>query len=42
MVGPSAGGYGDPRERDPEAIRRDVADGYLTEETARRQYPQYR
>jgi N-methylhydantoinase B len=42
MVGPSAGGYGDPRERDPEAIRRDVADGYLGEETARRQYPQHR
>ena len=32
------GGYGDPRARDPEAVRRDVADGYVTPEGARRDY----
>ncbi len=32
------GGYGDPRERDPEAVRRDVAEGYVSAEAARRVY----
>ncbi len=32
LVGPSGGGYGDPAERDPAAIRNDVLDGYATEE----------
>jgi N-methylhydantoinase B len=32
------GGYGDPRKRDPEAIRRDIAEGYVTPEGARRDY----
>ncbi len=32
------GGYGDPRERDPAAVARDVAHGYVTEEAARREY----
>lgn len=31
-------GYGDPRERDPEAIRRDVKNGYVTAEAAKRDY----
>ena len=32
LVGPSGGGYGDPAERDPAAVREDVADGYAREE----------
>ena len=32
------GGYGDPRERDPEAIAQDVADGYVSPEAAQRIY----
>ncbi len=33
------GGYGPPSERDPEAVRRDLRAGYITEEHARRHYP---
>jgi len=33
---PGGGGYGDPRERDPAAIRRDVELGYYTPEEAKR------
>ncbi|MCP5155919.1 MAG: hydantoinase B/oxoprolinase family protein [Ectothiorhodospiraceae bacterium] len=33
-----AGGYGDPRERDPEAVRRDVDDGYVSAHAARETY----
>lgn len=32
------GGYGDPRERDPQAIRLDVAAGYVTKEQAHHIY----
>jgi N-methylhydantoinase B len=32
------GGPGDPRERDPELGRRDVAEGYVSPEAARRIY----
>lgn len=32
------GGYGDPLERDPEAVRLDVARGYVTLEAAERDY----
>jgi N-methylhydantoinase B len=32
LVGPSGGGYGDPRQRDPEAIRADMLDGYVRKE----------
>ena len=37
---PSAGGggYGDPLERDPAAVREDVADGYVSIERARKDY----
>ncbi len=37
---PSAGGggYGDPLARDPEAVKEDVADGYVTPEGAKRDY----
>jgi N-methylhydantoinase B len=33
-----AGGYGDPRERDSEAVRRDLAAGFISEEEARETY----
>jgi N-methylhydantoinase B len=32
------GGYGDPLERDPSAVREDVADGYVSIERAERDY----
>jgi N-methylhydantoinase B len=32
------GGHGDPRQRDPEAVRRDVAEGYVSAEAARQIY----
>jgi N-methylhydantoinase B len=32
------GGFGPPAERDPEAVRRDVREGYVTAEAARRDY----
>jgi N-methylhydantoinase B len=32
---PGGGGYGDPRQRDPELVRRDVRLGYYTAEQAR-------
>jgi N-methylhydantoinase B len=37
---PSAGGggFGDPLERDPEAVKEDVADGYVSIERAREDY----
>ncbi|MBT6588405.1 MAG: hydantoinase B/oxoprolinase family protein, partial [Rhodospirillaceae bacterium] len=33
-----AGGYGPVDARDPEAVREDMADGYITEEGARHDY----
>jgi N-methylhydantoinase B len=33
------GGYGDPAERDPEAVHDDIREGYFTEEFSRRNYP---
>lgn len=35
---PGGGGYGDPKERDPEQVRRDVRDGKVSAEAARRDY----
>ena len=35
---PGSGGIYPPEERDPEAIRRDIEDGLITEEAARRDY----
>ena len=32
------GGYGDPAKRDPDAIARDIAEGYVTPEGAKRDY----
>jgi N-methylhydantoinase B len=40
LVAPSGGGYGDPADRDPEAVRRDVADGLLPPGRAKEDYPQ--
>ena len=38
IVTANGGGYGDPRERDPEAVARDLRDGYITPEQACREY----
>ncbi|MBI2899919.1 MAG: hydantoinase B/oxoprolinase family protein, partial [Planctomycetes bacterium] len=35
---PGAGGYGDPRQRDPEFVRRDVRDGKVSPDAAKRDY----
>jgi N-methylhydantoinase B len=32
------GGYGDPREREPELVVRDVLDGFVTPDAAERVY----
>ena len=32
------GGFGDPKKRDPMAIRHDIAEGYVTPEAAKRDY----
>lgn len=32
------GGFGDPRQRDHEAVKRDIRDGYITSEQARDEY----
>jgi xanthine/CO dehydrogenase XdhC/CoxF family maturation factor len=37
-IGPSGGGYGDPRQRAPERVLRDVRDGYISAEMAARDY----
>ena len=34
----TGGGFGDPREREPERVREDVLDGYVTVEEARDDY----
>ena len=33
-----SGGYGDPKQRDPEAVREDVINEYVSEEAAARDY----
>lgn len=38
MITATGGGYGDPRRRDPEKVRRDVRDGFITPEQARTRY----
>ena len=37
-VSGSGGGFGDPLEREPERVREDVLDGYLTLAAARAEY----
>ena len=34
----TGGGYGDPRARDPDQVREDVLDGYITVGQARAEY----
>ena len=38
ITGPSGGGYGDPKERDPEMVLSDWLDDYITLESARDDY----
>jgi N-methylhydantoinase B len=38
IQGAGGGGYGDPLLRDPDAVRRDVFDGYVSHEAAAREY----
>ena len=38
IVVPNSGGYGDPRERDPQLVLSDVLDGFTTVELAERDY----
>ncbi|HEY8341551.1 MAG TPA: hydantoinase B/oxoprolinase family protein [Calditerricola sp.] len=38
LITANGGGYGSPLERDPERVARDVRDGYITPETALRDY----
>jgi N-methylhydantoinase B len=38
IVTPGAGGYGDPRRRDRALVRRDLAEGVISERTAREVY----
>ena len=38
MLTPGSGGMGDPADRDPEAVQRDLEDGYVTAEGVRRDY----
>jgi N-methylhydantoinase B len=38
MQAPGSGGYGPPAGRDPARLRADIADGYVSEEAARREY----
>ncbi len=35
---PGGGGYGDPLDRDPERVREDVTEGYVTLEAAKKEY----
>jgi N-methylhydantoinase B len=37
-VSPSGGGYGPPEERDPERVRLDVVDGWISRHRAARVY----
>jgi len=38
MEAPGSGGYGPLSARDPALLREDLADGYVTEKAARRDY----
>mgnify|MGYP001159211618 CR=1 FL=1 len=38
LITAGGGGYGDPKQRDPELIREDVAEGYVSPEQARSAY----
>jgi N-methylhydantoinase B len=38
LISPCGGGYGDPLQRDREAVRRDVSEGFVSPESARARY----
>jgi N-methylhydantoinase B len=38
MAFPGGAGYGDPKERDPECVKRDLARGYISARTAIEEY----
>jgi N-methylhydantoinase B len=38
LISPCGGGYGDPRERDQDAVRADLADGLVSRDSARQLY----
>jgi N-methylhydantoinase B len=38
LISPCGGGYGDPLERDPDTVRMDVREGYVSPESARTRY----
>ena len=38
LMSPCGGGYGDPADRDPDAVRSDVIDGHVSRESARDLY----
>lgn len=38
LISPCGGGYGDPLQRDRDAVARDVSEGYVTPESARSSY----
>jgi N-methylhydantoinase B len=38
LISPCGGGYGDPLERDRDAVRSDIADDYVSRESARTLY----
>ena len=38
IISPAGGGHGDPRRRDPEAVREDVRAGFVTDAAARGRY----
>jgi N-methylhydantoinase B len=38
MAFPGGAGYGDPKERDPSEVRRDLALGYITPDYAKKHY----
>jgi len=38
VMSPGGGGYGDPRERDPAAVKRDLAEGKISAAVARAIY----
>ncbi len=40
IVTPGAGGYGPPAQRDPAAVRRDIAERRIAADAARTTYPQ--
>src|SRR6185295_20258512 len=38
IIAPGGGGWGDPREREPERVLQDVAEGFVTPAAAAREY----